>query len=468
MFKTLRSRLWIGYSLLIFFVLGAFFLGLFITLNRTSALYRQIELQMRLEEQLVLREIAQSSDDPLPAVRNFIATQADADTVRMLLLDYEGNTIYDSDAGTAASIEWKNLAGIRPTDELNSSRLIRDSRNKVWLTIGRRLTDSKRLLVVAAPRGNLTLKFMLSDPMTRMTLFVALLAIAVSLLLTMSMDRWLAEPIRRMSATAKTLVEKDQVDIPLSGPEEIRDLAQSLNHMHRRVKDSQQSQRDFISDVSHELKTPLTSIQGFANAILDGTANDEKSIRHAVEVISAESNRMLRLVLDLLTLTRLEGGVESMTRASVDLNLLTAEVVDKLSLAANQRDVILVNAVSGLPSVVADVDRITQVMTNLVDNAIKYSNPGSQVMLTSLLDEKGIHLRVADQGIGISEKDLPRIFDRFFQADKSRTGGTRKSSGLGLPIARQIARAHGGDILVQSQPGKGTIFTLFLPAGIIR
>ena len=468
MFKTLRSRLWIGYSLLILFVLGAFFLGLFITLNRTSALYRQVELQMRLEEQLVLRDIAENTNDPLPAVSSFAATRPESDTVRILLLDYEGNTLYDSDADTAASIEWKSLVGIRRTDDQTSSRLVRDTRNRFWLYTIRRLTESKRLLVIAAPRGNLTLKFMLSDPMTRMTLFVALLGIAVSLLLTLLMDRWLAEPIRRMSATAKNMAVMDQADIPLEGPEEIQDLAQSLNHMHRQVKESQQSQRDFISDVSHELKTPLTSIQGFANAVLDGTANDEKSIRHAVEVISNESNRMLRLVLDLLTLTRLEGGVESMTRASVDLNILTMAVVDKLSLTANQRQITLVNEVGDLPRVIADSDRITQVITNLVDNAIKYSNPGSQVTLTSSRDEQGIRINVADQGIGISEKDLPRIFDRFFQADKSRTGGTRKSSGLGLPIARQIARAHGGDILVQSQPGKGTVFTLFLPAAIIR
>jgi signal transduction histidine kinase len=467
MFKSLRARLWIGYSLLILLVIGAFFIGLFVTLNRSSALYRQSELQMRLEEQTLLTKIEQNPGDTIQAVSTSLVEKPPATAMRVWILDNLAIPVYDSQSGSGPSIQWRNLA-IRRAANNSSVLMIRDSKGKVWIYISRKLIESNQFLVIATLRGNLTLKFMLSDPMILLIFKVLIFSILVSILLTILMDHWIAAPIRKMSKTARTMAVEGHKDLPLEGPKEVQDLADSINQMNRQVKESQQSQRDFVSDVSHELKTPLTSIQGFANAVLDGTANDERSIKHAAQVIISESERMLRLVVDLLTLTRLEGGVESLSKTPINLNVLIVGIVEKMLITAGESRIKIINSVQVLPLVNADTDRITQVLTNLIDNAIKYSNPGGEVILMSNFDSKTVRIQVVDHGIGISSANLSKIFNRFYQVDKSRTGGMRRSAGLGLPIARQIARAHGGDILVTSELGRGTTFTLVLPVTIIR
>ncbi|KAF0112150.1 MAG: two-component sensor histidine kinase [Chloroflexi bacterium] len=463
MFKTLRSRLWLGYSLLILVVLGAFFVGLAITLNRSSVLYRQVVLQMRLVEQTLVRKIEQEPSNPIKAINTSLIDRPVAENMRVLILDNRGNPLFDSHSDTDVPIKWVTLVGIRRTEDLNNSLFVTDTNQKAWIYIGRRLTATNQYLVIASPRGNLTLKIMLSDPMIRLIIRVLVFALIVSLVMAAFMDHWLAEPLRKMAKTAKSLGLEKHNPIPLEGAQEVKELAKSLNEMSRQVRESQQSQRDFVSDVSHELKTPLTSIQGFSNAILDGTASGEISIKHAAHVISTESERMLRLVLDLLTLTRLEGGVENLEKKSMDLAILVKNIVEKLSLTAAQGKVRLNSTVQNIPLVLADADRITQALTNLIENGIKYTPEDGMVTMSGDVVQRMVRIHITDTGIGIDPEELPKIFNRFYQVDKSRKGGPSKSEGLGLPIARQIARAHGGDILVKSEKGHGTCFTLLLP-----
>ena len=468
MFKTLRSRLWIGYSILILLVLGAFFTGLLITLNQTSALYRQKELLMRLEEQTIMREIDRHPNNPLQIVTAYAAVRTTTNNSRLFLLNEQGGILFDSGAKDSASIQWKSVDTIQRTENFSNSLLTVDAEKNVWLYIGRRLEISKLFLVIATPRGNLSLKFMLSDPMILMIFEVLLFALALSLLITIIMNRWIANPIQKLSTSVKTTILKEHKALPIEGPLEVQELAESLNQMNLQVIETQQSQRDFISDVSHELKTPLTSIQGFANAILDGTVDDKDAIHHAATIILAESERMLRLVVDLLTLTRFEGGMDGLRKVPVELPELINGVIEKMVISANQAGVILENQIQRLPKITVDPDRITQVIMNLVDNAIKYSTQNTKVIISGFTDPQKIQIQVIDQGIGISNEDQKRIFNRFYQVEKSRSSGSKRSAGLGLPIARQIALAHGGDILVSSEIGSGTTFTLVLPIQIIK
>ena len=159
--------------------------------------------------------------------------------------------------------------------------------------------------------------------------------------------------------------------MPVEGVKEVRDLAVALNKMSRQVHESQQSQRDFISDVSHELKTPLTSIQGFSTAILDGTAATPGEISHSAEIISAESQRMLGMVNELLALARLEGKVEKFERQTTEIKSLVTGAIEKLTPAANQGQVQIISKIPELPSIKVDPEGITRVFLNLLDNAIK-------------------------------------------------------------------------------------------------
>jgi two-component system, OmpR family, sensor kinase len=230
-----------------------------------------------------------------------------------------------------------------------------------------------------------------------------------------------------------------------------------------RVQTSQQSQRDFIANVSHELKTPITSIQGFAQAILDGTVQTPELLKQSANVIYNEAGRMHRLVMDLLALSRLEAGTADLQYGTVDIGLVLENVVSKFQLQAKQLEINLMSDLKPIPPFWGDGDRLAQVFTNLMDNALKFTPQGGQVHVNSGIEARNIVVKVADTGCGIPPKDLSRIFERFYQVDKSRKGGSGRGIGLGLAIVKQIVLAHKGKIKIESEQGNGTTFSVILP-----
>jgi signal transduction histidine kinase len=218
-----------------------------------------------------------------------------------------------------------------------------------------------------------------------------------------------------------------------------------------------------VANVSHELKTPLTSVQGFAQALLDGTVDTPEGQRTAAQVIYDEAGRMHRLVLDLLDLARLDSGTLEMKREQVDIAVLLKGVLEKFSLQAGRAAVRISYSGEGLPAIPGDGDRLAQVFTNLVENALKFTPSGGQVQVTAVRAGEFLQVRVADTGAGINPQALAHIFERFYQADKSRRGGQGRGAGLGLAIVAEIVRAHGGKISVQSLPEQGSEFSVFLP-----
>jgi two-component system sensor histidine kinase ResE len=251
--------------------------------------------------------------------------------------------------------------------------------------------------------------------------------------------------------------------VGLAGPEEVRALGEAFNEMTDRVHASQQSQRDFVANVSHELKTPLTSIQGFAQAILDGAASTPEAQAKAAQVIYDESGRMHRLVLDLLDLARLDAGTADIARAPVNLTALLQAVGDKFVPQSRELKVKLISEIEPLPAFIGDGDRLSQVFTNLVDNALKHTPEGGQVTLRAHREVGLVMISVEDSGQGIPPEELSRIFERFYQLDKSRKGGPGHGVGLGLAIAREIIQAHYGTLTASSLEGVGSTFTVTLP-----
>jgi two-component system sensor histidine kinase ResE len=234
--------------------------------------------------------------------------------------------------------------------------------------------------------------------------------------------------------------------------------------MVERVHASAQSQKDFVANVSHELKTPLTSIQGFAQAILDDTAHSPEAKKQAAQIIYNESGRMHRMALDLLDLARFEGGIADLKMSTVDIGALLRGIVEKFTPQAQKAGIRLqVNVPDNLPQLIADGDRLAQVFTNLMDNALKFTPANGLVTLAAASAGDEMELSVTDTGIGVENEALPHLFDRFYQVDASRAGGDKHGAGLGLAIVKEIVQAHGGRIIVRSQAEHGTTFVIHLP-----
>jgi len=260
--------------------------------------------------------------------------------------------------------------------------------------------------------------------------------------------------------------------LAITSPDEIGRLATSFNTMVHEVKASRQAQRDFVANVSHELKTPLTSIQGFSQAILDGTADDEVNRRRAVQIISSEANHMSRLVDELLDLARIESGQIKMMREPVDLVQVLETCIERFALRAREKNVDPNPGCPHLTPVTGDKDRLAQVFTNLLENALKHTPPTGKIAVkaketsTKMVKKTtlvpAVEIAVTDTGVGIPPQDLEHIFARFYQVDKSRSGKDR-GIGLGLTIAKQIIEAHEGTIRVESVRELGTKFTVVLP-----
>ncbi|MDR7400916.1 MAG: ATP-binding protein [Armatimonadota bacterium] len=228
------------------------------------------------------------------------------------------------------------------------------------------------------------------------------------------------------------------------------------------LRQTERLRRELTANVSHELRTPLTSIKGFTETLLDGAMRDEATCRRFLTIIQSEVDRLVKLVDDLLDLSRLESRHVTLDLQPVDVGALVAHTVDKLRPLADAGGLTFV--VQAPPGVVApaDRDRLEQVLTNLIDNALKYTPAGGRVEVAVHPRAGEVEVTVSDTGRGIPAEDLPHVFERFYRADRSRTRGSG-GTGLGLAIARHIVEAHGGRIAVRSRPGEGTTFTVVLP-----
>ena len=222
---------------------------------------------------------------------------------------------------------------------------------------------------------------------------------------------------------------------------------------------------DFVANVSHELRTPLTSIKGFVETLMDGAMEDPKTAAHFLEIINDETDRLNRLISDLLSLSKVEAKQGQIRKAALNLDKLIINTVSILSPQASEKNQILnVDIKIPLPIISADEDMIGQLLINLVDNAIKYTADGGQIDIRAERWNDSVKIAVSDTGIGIPRDSIPRLFERFYRIDKARSremGGT----GLGLAIVKHILEVHSGRIEVDSIVGQGSTFTVYLPAG---
>jgi signal transduction histidine kinase len=312
-------------------------------------------------------------------------------------------------------------------------------------------------LILALPQSGMLL---LWAGVIRPFVWAGLIGLGASLGLAIFLARSVYRPLKRLTQAANEMAQgKYDHEIAATGPNEVVHLANAFNEMARRVKLSNQRLRDFVADVSHQLRTPLTSIRGFAQAILDGTADEHEAKNRAAQIIEDESKRMIRQVNGLLELSRIQAGQVEISRTPLDIGELLEHCRQVFAQRAEKQGVKL--NVSGGPvsRVIGDIDRLEQVFSNLLDNALKNSPQGGEITVdTRQIGDRWLEVSVADTGVGIPPEQLDHIFERFYRADEYQTG-----IGLGLAIAREIVLAHGGKITASSTVGQGTSFRIELP-----
>jgi heavy metal sensor kinase len=303
--------------------------------------------------------------------------------------------------------------------------------------------------------------------LTGLTLLLTVVSVGVLAMAWVS-SGWLARkvlaPVRALSATAATISEPDaRKRFVLDAPyEEFQQLTHAFNAMMDRLQKSRESQGYFVDYAAHEMQTPLTVLQ----ANLEVTLNKARTIeeyRDALINNLEHVERLVTLTRELLTLTRLAGDRTPVRRAPLDLQSLLRELIDELRVLAEDRQIGLSLQAEPTPLVLGDDQWLKQAVINLLDNAIRYTPPGGEVTVRLRATNEGVAVSVEDTGPGIESQHLPYLFERFYRADFARArdcGGT----GLGLPIVKGIADAHGGTITLETEVGKGSIFTLILPA----
>lgn len=322
-------------------------------------------------------------------------------------------------------------------------------------------------LVVALPMqqailGPLEERFF--DRMRQLLVIGAALAAGLGVLLGLAFSRSLTTPLQRLATAARAVAGRDfSQRVQGGGSVEMAEVAQAFNEMAAALQQAEQLRQNLVADVAHELRTPLSVLQGNLRAILDDVYPLKKAeISHLYD----ETRLLSRLVDDLRELALADAGQLQMNLQPTDAAEVLRATCDNLALAAEAQEVHLTaQAPEDLPAVWADPDRVAQILHNLLVNALRHTPPGGSVTVTAASADDAVELTVSDSGEGIAPQDLPHIFDRFWRADRSRRRDERWAggSGLGLSIAQSLVRAQGGRIWAESTPGEGAAFHFTLP-----
>jgi signal transduction histidine kinase len=293
-------------------------------------------------------------------------------------------------------------------------------------------------------------------------LLVGAVAATISLIVARFMARGMTQPLRDMASAARRMETGDySVRVRTRSRDEVGRLAAAFNRMSGELEHLEQSRRDLVANVSHELKTPIAAIRAHLENLQDGVERPEPG---TLAVMLGQAERLGRLVDQLLDLSRLESGEVPLRLEELALQPLVDELISEIAVALPGRGVTLTNGVpSDLPALSADRERIHQVLFNLVDNAVRFTPAGGTVRVSARPENGAIEIAVADTGSGIPAEHLPRLFERFYRADPARSRGGG-GTGIGLAIARSVVEAHGGKITAESDPGLGSVFTFDLPA----
>lgn len=420
--------------------------------------------QTSLQSQAAVVASALAGPDALSqeGVSRVMEVLGDTGLSRVLVADSSGMVVYDTASASGAMGRYAMLGGV--VSALKGNDVFRvdfaagafRSRAAVPVTYRGMTLGAVYVDEYDAEQGS----FLLGVQQTLRT--ISLIIVFVAMTLSLFFSKALTGRITELLGAIRIVREGEYSHrVEVSGRDEMSQMAQEFNALTGRLQTTEEVRRRFVSDASHELKTPLASIRLLTDSILQNEAVDPDTVREFVGDIGEEAERLQRITEKLLTLTRLDAGTPVEAEA-VPVEEVAQRVTHMLRPLARAVEVDLrVKLEEGL-TVWATRDDLYQILFNLMENAVKYNLPGGEITLAGKGEEAWAVLTVEDTGVGIPEEDIDRIFDRFYRVDKARSraaGGT----GLGLSIVRDTARRHGGDVTAHRREGKGTCFTVRLP-----
>jgi len=424
-----------------------------------------------------------AANELVEPLRQYTADQVTLETLEALLhrrldryaeLHYtlfqpSGNPLIDK-SGVMPSTAEPEIRQALQNDSGKVSWIGTDAQGSRRLYLAVRLTDGEQALGIL----RLDVPLSLALDASRRSLGL-LIATALVVALTMSgvgffLARSIAEPIQNITLASERLAQGElgaRVEAP-TVPYELDRLAKTFNSMADRLQLLVSELRSFVANASHELRTPLTAIKLRVEALRSGALEDPPVSERFLAEIESEVDRLSKMVSDLLDLSRIESGLDTSKKTTLDLGGVVADVYETFSVRAERAGVEMKMEIQpDVPAVLGNEDQLRRMLYNLVDNAIKYTHRGGQVILGLQTGQTPdtLLLTVKDTGFGIAAAQLPHVFERFYRVEATRPRyGPSQGSGLGLSISKSIAEAHGGKIGVESQVGKGSTFWVELPA----
>lgn len=473
--QSIRTRL--SLDTLLVLALGMT-LAAILAWQAVAALYIDTQRDNLLAQAELLAAALQ--DEPLPtASRPYLQTSNVAPGIHTRLLTENGAVVVGLPlADVTVQMPQAEQSALIPTSELLQRPEVDSALKGTPATAVRRVLGNQRVLYAAAPirttSRQITGIVYLATPLPAaglpanllwQLLGAALLAVLLATLVGYFLARQITRPLEGLAQAAQSIAGGNlKAQAPTDDHiTELHDLGQTFNEMAASLRQSDEAKKAFIADVTHELRTPLTVIKGTVETLEDGALDDLEGRGPLLASMQRETDRLIRLVNELLVLTRADAGALQLEMGPLDLVDLVNERCELFANLATRQGITINKAgYYPAPRVLADSDRLSQVLDNLLDNAIRHARPGTGITVEITESGAGVECSVRDQGAGIPAEHLPFIFERFYRVDKSRqrtSGGT----GLGLAIARALIQAMGGRIWAESVEGEGTSITFWLP-----
>lgn len=475
--RSIRARLSINYLFVL--TLGMTLAGLLVWLA-VSDLYIKTQRENLLAQAKLIAASLQDSPLPIAPAEPYSQMANVMPGLHTRLIGENGVVIM----GLPLSNQMIQLSEAEQFASIPPSELIRrpeieSALNGIPSTAVRGVIGNQRVLYAAAPvqnsNGGIAGIVYIATPLPAsgipfnviLQLFGAVvIAVLIAAFAGRLLARKISTPLEDLASAASAVSNGDlQRTVRInSGISEFESVSKTFNEMIINLRQSDETKKAFIADVTHELRTPLTVIKGTIETLEDGALDDLEGRSSLLTSMMRETDRLIRMVNELLVLTRADAGSLNLNIQNVDLTELAQMRCETMRLTAARQNVDL-KVSGGAQFVSADPDRLSQVLDNLLANAIRHSPQNSTVVIQVQPKLNGVKCAVSDSGPGIPEKHLPFIFDRFYRVDSSRdrlSGG----SGLGLAIARSLIMVHGGEIFVKSVEGRGTTITFWLPAKV--
>jgi two-component system phosphate regulon sensor histidine kinase PhoR len=410
----------------------------------------KMNARMLMETEVFQREYDSLGNDP-EKLSSSTLNKLETGDVRLTWIAEDGTVLFDNDAGASGLANHLDRPEIQEAMTNGEGESIRSSQTLGMDTYYYALRlENGTVLRVSTQAHAIAGVFFRSLPIVAV---VALLIFGICIVLGHALSRQIIQPIEKMA---------EEIDKPTSEPpyKELEPFAAKIRTQHENLLEAVKTRQDFTANVSHELKTPLTAISGYAELIENGLA-DPESEKHIAQQIRANSDRLLQLINDTIQLSRLDHGETGNNNEEIDLYKAASECCRNLKVSA-ERNNILLTCDGRSAAIRGDEEQIKELIENLVQNGIRYNNAGGYVRVSVRHEDGHAVLSVRDNGIGIAKEKQSRVFERFYRVDKSRSrdsGGT----GLGLALVKHIAEIHNADIEMESTPGVGTVISVHFP-----